>query len=108
VTDCSGSLRDPVAEGERELDRVLIDAAHWSMTAAMAKLLGATLRQRQGGGSTMPSFNSRAEAEPLRRAFRHLVLMRARLELDRAARRRPPTWRSATWPPSRSKTASSG
>lgn len=71
-------------EAEQELDRVLTDAAHRPMTAALGMVLRASLRRRQGRLGEAFTELSRAEVEPFRRAVRHLVLsVRARLELDR-------------------------
>lgn len=70
-------------EAERELDRVLADAADRPLTAAMAMVLRAQLRRRQGRLEDAFDALSPAEREPYRRAVRHLVLSaRAALELD--------------------------
>lgn len=71
-------------EAEATLERVLADAAGRPMTAAMAMVLRASLRRRQGRLSEALHELSRAEREPYRRAVRHAVLSaRARIELDR-------------------------
>lgn len=71
-------------EAERELDRVLMDAAERPLTAAMAMVLRAQLRRRQGRLDEAFAELAPAEREPYRRAVRHLVLAaRAALELDR-------------------------
>lgn len=71
-------------EAERELDRVLADAAERPLTAAMAMVLRAQLRRRQGRLDDAADELAPAEREPYRRAVRHLVLSaRAALELDR-------------------------
>jgi ATP/maltotriose-dependent transcriptional regulator MalT len=71
-------------EAERELDRVLVDAAERPLTAAMAMVLRAQLRRRQGRLDDAAAELAPAEREPYRRAVRHLVLAaRAALELDR-------------------------
>ena len=70
-------------EAERELDRVLVDAAERPLTAAMAMVLRAQLRRRQGRLDDAAAELAPAEREPYRRAVRHLVLAaRAALELD--------------------------
>ena len=72
------------AEAERELDRILVDAATRPLTAAMGMLLRASLRRRQGRLDDALAELARAEVEPFRRAVRHQVLtVRARVELDR-------------------------
>jgi ATP/maltotriose-dependent transcriptional regulator MalT len=71
-------------EAERELDRVLVDAAERPLTAAMAMVLRSQLRRRQGRLDDAADELAPAEREPYRRAVRHLVLAaRAALELDR-------------------------
>jgi len=71
-------------EAERELDRVLVDAAGRPLTAAMAMVVRAQLRRRQGRLDEAAAELAPAEREPYRRAVRHLVMAaRAALELDR-------------------------
>jgi ATP/maltotriose-dependent transcriptional regulator MalT len=71
-------------EAERELDRILVDAANRPLTAAMGMLLRASLRRRQGRLDDALAELARAEVEPFRRAVRHSVLTaRARVQLDR-------------------------
>lgn len=71
-------------EAEAALDRVLVDAGGRPMTAAMAMVLRASLRRRQGRLDDALLELARAEREPYRRAVRHAVLAtRARIELDR-------------------------
>jgi ATP/maltotriose-dependent transcriptional regulator MalT len=71
-------------EAERELDRVLLDAAGRPMSAAVAMVLRCTLRRRQGRLDEAATELAACEREPFRHAVRHLVLAsRAALELDR-------------------------
>lgn len=71
-------------EAEAILDRVLVDAGGRPMTAAMAMVLRASLRRRQGRLDEALLELAGAEREPYRRAVRHAVLSaRARIELDR-------------------------
>ncbi|HET6563274.1 MAG TPA: LuxR C-terminal-related transcriptional regulator [Marmoricola sp.] len=71
-------------EAEATLERVLADAGGRPMTAAMAMVLRASLRRRQGRLDDALLELARAEREPYRRAVRHAVLSaRARIELDR-------------------------
>lgn len=71
-------------EADAMLDQVLSDADGHPMTAAMAMVLRASLRRRQGRLDDALLELARAEREPYRRAVRHAVLsVRARIELDR-------------------------
>jgi DNA-binding CsgD family transcriptional regulator len=72
------------SEAEATLERVLADAGGRPMTEAMAMVLRASLRRRQGRLDDALRELARAEREPYRRAVRHAVLAaRARIELDR-------------------------
>jgi ATP/maltotriose-dependent transcriptional regulator MalT len=71
------------SEAEAQLDRVLHDASGRPMTAAMAMVLRASLRRRQGRLDEALAELAECEREPYRRGVRHLVLAtRARIELD--------------------------
>ncbi len=69
---------------EQHLDAVLADTAGQPLTAAMAMVLRALLRRRQGRLDEALSELQVAEREPYRSAVRHMVLTaRASIELDR-------------------------
>ncbi len=74
------------AEADAELDRILVHADEQPMTAAMAMVLRASLRRRQGRLDDAFAELSVAEREPFRHSVRHLVLStRSQLELAAGA-----------------------